>query len=272
MKLASHIMLIFASVFYLLPLNAQTISSPENKGGEVLGKHIIAEFWGGKIIEDDQLLEDLLLTAVKEANCIPVNTIKKKFEPQGVTILVLLTESHASIHTWPEFNYMAIDIFSCGTNALPIKAIFYLQKEIQPMRIEVKECNRGEWHPAHLPSKSTPNEMFGQELTLDLKECDPDLIRSKEVIQVYIDQLCSLIDMEKYGEPFIERFALNTPSAGYSFAQMITTSLVSGHLTEKDNSAYINIFSCKSFDCEDAIAFTKRFFGAQSINFCDTIR
>ena len=107
-------------------------------------------------------------------------------------------------------------------------------------------------------------KIFGAELTLDLYDCDPEIIRSKEKILEYSDKLCDLIDMKKYGKPFIERFAEHSEfAAGYSLAQMIETSLVSGHFSEFWNRAYLNIFSCKLFDADKAKEFTIKFFGAK---------
>ena len=64
--------------------------------------------------------------AAKLANATVLNLISNKFEPQGVTAIALLAESHISIHTWPESNYSAVDIFTCGQNMLPELASQYL--------------------------------------------------------------------------------------------------------------------------------------------------
>ena len=53
------------------------------------------------------------------ANATVLNLISNKFEPQGVTAIALLAESHISIHTWPESKYSAVDIFTCGQNMMP---------------------------------------------------------------------------------------------------------------------------------------------------------
>ena len=61
----------------------------------------------------------MLDNAAKLANAKVLNLISKKFEPQGVTAIALLAESHLSIHTWPEAHYSAVDIFTCGQNMKP---------------------------------------------------------------------------------------------------------------------------------------------------------
>ena len=68
----------------------------------------------------------ILNRAAKLANATVLNLISNKFEPQGVTAIALLAESHISIHTWPESNYSAVDIFTCGTKMLPELASQYL--------------------------------------------------------------------------------------------------------------------------------------------------
>ena len=64
--------------------------------------------------------------AAKLANATVLNLISNKFEPQGVTAIALLAESHLSIHTWPEERYSAVDIFTCGENMKPDISCKYL--------------------------------------------------------------------------------------------------------------------------------------------------
>lgn len=108
------------------------------------GIHLLAEFWGGQIIEDAEKIKEMLIEAVKRANNTPLEFMVHKFQPQGVTGIVLLAESHISIHTWPEFNYVALDIYTCGDKSLPLKALEYLKSEFQPKHCEVNTIKRGE--------------------------------------------------------------------------------------------------------------------------------
>ena len=77
-------------------------------------------------LNDESFLRCTLNRAAKLANATVLNLISNKFEPQGVTAIALLAESHISIHTWPESNYSAVDIFTCGQNMLPELASKYL--------------------------------------------------------------------------------------------------------------------------------------------------
>ncbi len=109
-------------------------------------------------------------------------------------------------------------------------------------------------------------KIYGKELILDLYDCGPKIIRSKKKILEYSDKLCNLIKVKKYDKPLIKRFALSNPHAtGYSSVQLIETSSVTCHFSELWNQAFINIFSCKSFNHKIATNFTKRFFKAKKI-------
>ena len=104
---------------------------------------------------------------------------------------------------------------------------------------------------------------FGTELVLDLYGCNPRTIRSAKMLEKFVKQLCRRIEMKRYGEPLIEHFGHETPlTSGYSLVQLIETSCISGHFSELTNAAYLNIFSCKTFDADDAAAFCQTFFGA----------
>lgn len=107
---------------------------------------------------------------------------------------------------------------------------------------------------------------YGQELILDLSDCHPKVIRSKKKLGEFVDQLCRLIRMKKYGRTLIAHFGHNSPkTAGYSLVQLIETSSIVGHFSELYNSAYLNIFSCQSFDIQKAVQFSKKFFGAKKV-------
>ena len=82
-------------------------------------------------LNDESFLRCILNRASKLANATVLNLISNKFEPQGVTAIALLAESHISIHTWPESNYSAVDIFTCGQNMKPELASQYLIESLK---------------------------------------------------------------------------------------------------------------------------------------------
>jgi len=91
-------------------------------------KHFLLELYkcDYEKLNDESFLRCILNRAAKLAKATVLNMVSNKFEPQGVTAIALLSESHISIHTWPESNYSAVDIFTCGQNMLPELASQYL--------------------------------------------------------------------------------------------------------------------------------------------------
>jgi S-adenosylmethionine/arginine decarboxylase-like enzyme len=107
-------------------------------------------------------------------------------------------------------------------------------------------------------------EFFGRSTSLDLIECDLYLITGDLMIQNYINDLVKLLDMKKYGDSNIVLFGEGI-FEGYSFTQLIETSLISGHFCDEKKTAYIDIFSCKEYSPYAAATFTKKYFKAQEI-------
>ena len=91
-------------------------------------KHLLLELYkcDSEKLNDESFLRCSLNRAAKLAKATVLNLISNRFEPQGITAIALLAESHISIHTWPESNYSAVDIFTCGQNMLPELASKYL--------------------------------------------------------------------------------------------------------------------------------------------------
>jgi len=108
-----------------------------------VGNHLIADFWYGKIIENPKEIKKILIEAAKASNSTPLEVVIHKFTPEGITGVVLVSESHIAIHTWPELNYMAVDIFTCGSHTFPKKAFQYLKSVFQPKKVNWREIKRG---------------------------------------------------------------------------------------------------------------------------------
>ena len=114
--------------------------------------------------------------------------------------------------------------------------------------------------------ETTVNKSFGVETVMDLYGCDSQIIRSEAKLKEYVDRLCELLKMAKYGDTLTPYFGLNDDhTAGYSILQFIETSSITGHFSEKTNASYINIFSCGEYDAEKAAEFTKDFFNAKKM-------
>lgn len=109
-------------------------------------------------------------------------------------------------------------------------------------------------------------KIYGYELVMDLSGCDEQVLTSRKKLKEYVDKLCELIDMKQYGKTLIPHFgAAKDYTKGYSLVQLIETSSITGHFSDLWGKAYINIFSCQSYDHKKAKEFTKKFFKAKAV-------
>ena len=107
-------------------------------------KHLLLELYKCDCdkINDESFLLCTLNRDARLANATVLNLISNKFEPQGVTAIALLAESHISIHTWPESNYSAVDIFTCGKNMMPELASQYLIESLMAKEHSLRVIER----------------------------------------------------------------------------------------------------------------------------------
>lgn len=112
-------------------------------GVEFAGTHIIIDLWGAKSLDDLRLMEATLRKAVTVAGATLLHIHLHHFTPNGgISGVAVLAESHISVHTWPERNFAAFDVFMCG-NAEPEATIQVFRDSFQPEKISISEHLRG---------------------------------------------------------------------------------------------------------------------------------
>ena len=112
---------------------------------EQLGRHILVEYYNcdEEILKCHQRIEEMMITAAEKANATVVQSVFHLFNPWGVSGAVVIQESHLTIHTWPEFGYAAVDLFTCGDSVNPWIAFDYLNEQLKAERSESMEVTRG---------------------------------------------------------------------------------------------------------------------------------
>lgn len=112
---------------------------------EQLGRHILVEYYNcdEEILKDHNVIENMMIAAAEKANATVVQSVFHLFNPWGVSGAVVIQESHLTIHTWPEFGYAAVDLFTCGDSVNPWVAFDYLNDELKAERSESMEVTRG---------------------------------------------------------------------------------------------------------------------------------
>lgn len=140
-------------------------------GVKALGVHLIVEFYGcnSSTLNDLCGIEDIMIRAALETGAEIREVAFHRFYPQGVSGVVVIAESHLSIHTWPECGYAAVDIYTCGETTIPQKGMEYIEGRLEATKTEVQILHRGnqgmiDKYPAH------HSEIFSQKGVINILE------------------------------------------------------------------------------------------------------
>ena len=93
-------------------------------------------------LDDEKFLSDTLEAAAKHAGAKILRRITQRFSPRGVTVILILAETHISIHTWPEYRYAALDIFICGESKDPEVAWAVIKEALRPKNFKTRKIER----------------------------------------------------------------------------------------------------------------------------------
>ncbi len=112
---------------------------------KILGRHLVVELCecNPAKLNDQAFLEECLDEAVRRSGATKVRSVFHRYNPQGISGVVVIAESHISIHTWPEYGYAAVDFFTCGTSVDPYLAMEHVKKGLESKDVQVSEINRG---------------------------------------------------------------------------------------------------------------------------------
>ena len=110
-----------------------------------LGRHILVELYDcdKEALNDLELIREFMLKAAVDCGAVVLGESFHRFSPQGVSGVVVIAESHLSIHTWPEFGYAAADVFTCGTTVNPEIAAEVLIDKLGSKNHSLMEIPRG---------------------------------------------------------------------------------------------------------------------------------
>ena len=115
----------------------------EDETGPFAGRHLLLDMWDARGLTDIAFIEATLLSAAHAAGATVLHAHFHPFgEGQGITGVLLLAESHISIHTWPEVGFAALDIFMCAS-CDPMLALPVLEQAFQPRQLDVNPLRRG---------------------------------------------------------------------------------------------------------------------------------
>lgn len=129
------------------PLSTQSGSQPApvHLKPNHLGHHILAEFYDcdPNVLNNVERIEEHMVGGAKACGATVIGSHFHHFSPYGVSGVVIISESHLAIHTWPEFGYAAVDLFTCGTECDPALAYEYLKEAMNSSSAHYTELSRG---------------------------------------------------------------------------------------------------------------------------------
>lgn len=118
----------------------------EDKDNRIIGKHVYANIYDPipSRISDEEFLRNLAIEAAKKANMHLVEVKSWSFggKKGGVSVIALVTESHIAIHTWVEYSYATVDVYTCGEHSDPWKAVEYIIESLRPKKYSIGYANR----------------------------------------------------------------------------------------------------------------------------------
>lgn len=125
---------------------------------EALGKHILVEFYGCDVslLNNASELKEIMEEAARSARATIVESFVHQFSPFGASGVVVIAESHLTIHTWPEYAYAAVDVFTCGDEIDPWKCYHFLQEKLKSKHSTTIELRRGTLDTPYLRHKPQP--------------------------------------------------------------------------------------------------------------------
>ena len=257
-----------------------------------LGRQLTIEYYdcGQDILVNKDIVERALLKGANDSGATIISSSFHQFDPQGVSGVVIIAESHFTVHAWPEHDYAAVDIFTCGDKIDLEVAIHSMEDSFGAGRVVISsDQNRG---LVSSPLKSEPKpelktilntltdrntlpiswkkaydkkDPWGVLTSVDLYDCAPKIMGDAKMIEKFVKDLCETIGAKPLGNCRVVRFGAdgngaNEKEDGYSMTQLIETALISGHFVNATHTAYLDIFSCKFYEPREVAQFAMSFF------------
>ncbi len=270
----------------MLDKNIKFVGDSKRDTCFALGRQLTIEYYecGARVLLDKDRVEKALLRAAKKSGATIISSLFHKFDPQGISGVVVIAESHFTVHAWPEHDYAAVDIFTCGDSINLEVAINSMKDSFESENVVISsDQNRGiiskpfeqknvgqsiknlgiknsKIYPISWKNEHERKNPWGVSTSVDIYESDPQIIRDVKSIERFVYELCDLIDMKRFGDCRVVHFGEDEKVEGFSMTQLIETSLISGHFANASNTVYLDVFSCKFYEPREVAEFARSFF------------
>ena len=229
------------------------------EGGFALGRHMTVEFYDcdPKALADAELVKTVFLRAAEKSGATVIDANFHEFEPQGVSGVVVISESHFAVHAWPEHDYAAVDLFTCGDKVDFEVAIDVIAKGIKSAQwivssvmnrgivgnngverlvpvIEGRNCRFSlSWEERFLSSRA-----HALSASIDIYECRAPWIGSSEALRKFALDFAEKLGLEPRGE-----WRVNPSEAGFfAWVLPLKDGGLSGRLDLARKAAYLELF------------------------------
>ncbi|WP_020587686.1 adenosylmethionine decarboxylase [Desulfobacter curvatus] len=251
--------------------------------GFALGRHITIEYYdcASDVLLDKDGVELILLKAARESGATIISSSFHQFEPQGVSGVVIIAESHFTVHAWPEHNYAAVDIFTCADNIDLDTAIHSIETQFSSRRVFISsDQNRGilQLGPGDCVPNSNEKVMdrrtlpiawkkvcensnpWGMSTSVDVYDCSPNVIKDPDRMKDFAGRVCGKLGMMDIENAPLVFYDETETAAGFSMKRSIETFGISGHFAHATHAAYLDFFSCNTYEPRELAEFSLSYF------------
>lgn len=214
-----------------------------------------------------ELLEKAMLSAAEESGATVISSSFHDFRPQGVSGVVIIAESHFTIHAWPEHDYAAVDIFTCGDSIDFEVAVNSLRQSLGSSRVVVStDLTRG-----LLPGPSIPEPAKGgtdlsgayaitwkrdQESTnawgmlsaVDVYGCNGPLLHSVSEMSGFLRKICAVLGLECRNGDQVSGGVNEKKGDPYTLSRMVGNTTLSAHVVPANRAVYLDVFSSDAYE------------------------
>lgn len=242
-------------------------SVSDNAPGIALGRQMTVEFYdcSSAVLADARMLENVFLNAAKVSGAHVVNSVFHSFEPQGVSGVVVISESHFAVHAWPEHDYAAVDLFTCGSGVDFDKAVSSLALGMKSgYWIVSSMVNRGilgEPGVERLVPVVENSKSHGLQLSwldrfkhtraramsggIDIYGCPQEVLLDEKGLRSFAVKVVDIISSEHAG---CGSWSIGAQEDGMMFCQTFDKGRINGFVTPESRVVYLDIFADGFFD------------------------
>ncbi len=232
-----------------------------------LGRHLTVEYYDcdARVLADVAGMQEIFIAAAHASGATVLESSFHAFKPQGVSGIVVISESHFAVHAWPEHDYAAVDIFTCGDRIDFKLAVERLRSELGSKSVVISHAlSRGiiGQNGAVLQEKGSGEipegvlswrkryesvDAWGMLASIDVYECPREVFNPGSVRALLTD-LVEKLHAEPCGESQCVAFHQEGKGDGLRFSQILDTGTVTGRLSQKRRTFYCDIFLNRFFD------------------------